>query len=85
MKACKLQTKTFINIFKTNLVWSRPKYGIFTMMIREPLIRPCLKPTMPLEWAYTWFKVGTAAKINEISNRRAPEKAQKVIEADADA
>ena len=60
MMARKLSTIIFINILKTNLVWSRPKYGISTIMIRKPLIQPCLEATISSEWLYIWFQVGSA-------------------------
>jgi len=84
MMARKLLTKTFINILKTNLVSSRPKYGILSMMIAESLIQPSKPAPMALELACILSPRGSAAMIYKIPNRRVPEKAQKVIEADAD-
>ena len=54
------------------------------MVIAESLFQPCKAAIMPGERANTLFQVGTAAIMYEISNRRVPEKAQKVIEAHAD-
>ena len=82
MMARKLWAEKFINILIINLVWSRPKYGIFTIakVIAESLIRPCQAATMSLELACILSPRGSAAIIYEISTKgslRRPKKSSK--------